>query len=62
MNGDLETSRRSASFRRLALSNSFLVEAVVQLLVEKGILDADAIAKLSGQFEKQANAGIRTRD
>lgn len=62
MNGDSETPRSSASFRRLTLSNSFLIEAAVQLLVEKGFLERDAIVKLAEQLEKQANAEIRARD
>ena len=39
MSGDTETRRSRAIFRQLALSHSFLVEALVQLLVEKGFFE-----------------------
>ena len=61
MSGDTETRRSRAVFRQLALSNSFLVEALVQLLVEKGFLKREEITELAAQLEMKASADIRTR-
>lgn len=61
MSGDSETLRSSATFRQLALSNSFLIEALVQLLVEKRFVNHEEIADLVEELEKKAGAGIRMR-
>ncbi len=43
MKEDPKTGRVSASFEELALYNMLLVESLVELLVEKGMLDGDEI-------------------
>lgn len=58
MNGDFNRNQRT--FRKLVLSNSFLLEALVQLLVEKGILKRDEITELVERLEMKAAVGSRT--
>ena len=43
MGEDPKTGRLSASFEELAVSNMILVEALVELVVEKGMLSRDEI-------------------
>ena len=45
MREDPKTGRVNASFEELALYNMILVESVVELLVEKGVLDRDEITE-----------------
>jgi hypothetical protein len=43
MNEDLKTGRVTASIEKVALHNLVLVQTLVELLVEKGVLDGDEI-------------------
>ena len=62
MSADSETPRSSAIFRQLCLSNSFLVEAVIQLLVERGFLKREEITELVAQLEKKATVDVGRYD
>jgi len=58
MSADSETPRNRAIFRELALSNSFVVEALVELLVEKGFVKREEITELVTQLERKATVDV----
>lgn len=52
---DPKTGRLSASFEELALSNMILVEALVELVVEKGMLNREELKKRVEKLRAETN-------
>lgn len=55
MKEDPKTGRLSASFEELALYNMLLVESLVELLVEKGVLDGDEIKERTKKLKNETS-------
>lgn len=59
MKEDPKTGRMTVSFEELAYSNMVVVEALVQLLTEKGVLTREEIAARVVQVKGQTNVNFR---
>ncbi len=54
MQEDLNAGQITASFRELVYSNMLMVEAVVELLVEKNVITGDEVIKTVKKLKEQA--------
>ncbi len=54
MQEDLNAGQITASFKELVYSNMLMVEAVVELLVEKNVITGDEVIKTVKKLKEQA--------
>jgi len=54
MQEDLKAGQITASFKELVYSNMLMVEAVVELLVEKNVITGDEVIKTVKKLKEQA--------
>jgi len=54
MQEDLKAGQITASFKELVYSNMLMVEAVVELLVQKNVITGDEVIKTVKKLKEQA--------
>jgi hypothetical protein len=59
MEQDRKTGRSTASFDEMALYSLVMIEAVSELLIQKGVLDADELKEKMEGIKKDVSLRIR---